>query len=163
MSARSAALSGDARLGSAEKFPEQIQSLYSRALRVKPYEVALLPEPGHLALGEAARIALGKGDRIFKCYFTPQMRRDLPVADGLERRALGRVPGLQQRAHFTGQPGSNHHIEAPVDSFVEFLAIDCDSHRYSVVAGIGKSVAPLMRTDWLAGQLEHFERAHDPI
>jgi len=87
----------------------------------KPFHVALLPEPGHLAFGIPAGIALRVENRLLQAQFTVQELYGLAVAVRFEGLGARGKSASQNPAHFFDQPTLKHPFAALVKPPVEFV------------------------------------------
>ena len=77
--------------------------------------------------------------------------------------APGIASGLEQRAHLVDQAARDHLVEAPIDRFVQPLALHREPDRQRLVLARGEAMALLMGAYRLAGEPKDLERAHDAI
>src|SRR5262249_19067375 len=130
---------------------------------VKPHDLRVGAKPRQLPLCEATRLALGDLNRFRQTHLTPQVRRDLQVADGSERRAVGAMARSAQTAHLLHQTPSDHFIETPIDGSVQFGTVHRNTQGQAIVGAVCEGMTGLMGADRFPGQFPHLDGPGDAI
>lgn len=120
-------------------------------------------EPGQLAFGVAAVVALQGGQRIRQAQVAADDCGQVPVTQALHGFQVDAVALGQQLPHLIFKTPGHHPVHPPVDALVEHRSRPGQTELQGMEVLFPKPMALVKDRQGFAGHFEHLQRPDDPI